>query len=171
MKLNVFQRSLAIAGVFLLVLLFAGCPYSSSVPIDEGSVSIPHGLAGKWYKTSDEESEYPTYFEFQIEDKTHAKALKYEFSSNDSIYESITYYLTFSDVGGEVFMNAMEEGGTSYYLYKFVFDEKNKEITTYEVTDYIKETFASSDELKKFILKNKGASYFFTNTVESYVMK
>ena len=68
-------------------------------------------------------------------------------------------------------MNALEEGGTSYYLYKFSFDDKLGEIQTSEVTDYIKESFSTSKELKDFIAKNKSNSYFFTNTNETYTRK
>lgn len=171
MKLNVFQKIIASIGLFGIVVLLAGCPYSSTVPIDEGTAKVPEKLAGKWIKTSDVESENPTYFEIVKDDKTNVTMLKYEYSSSDSIYESTKYHATFSDVSGDVFMNVIEDGGSSYYLYKFSMDESTGEITTYEVTDYIKETFNSSSELKEFIAKNKSMSYFFTNTVESYVKK
>jgi hypothetical protein len=94
-----------------------------------------------------------------------------EYSSSDSAYSATTYNLTFSDVKGETFMNVIEDGGDSYSLYKFDFDENTGEINTSEVTDYIKETFNTSEELKDFISKNKSNSYFFTNTNENYVRK
>ena len=68
-------------------------------------------------------------------------------------------------------MNAIEEEGTNYSLFKFNYDEKAGQVTTSEVTDYIKETFSTSAELKGFIAKNKSNSYFFTNTRETYVRK
>jgi hypothetical protein len=169
MKINTFQKAIVSLALFGMVILLAGCPYSSSVPIDEGTVKVPGKLVGKWIKSSDKESENPTYFEIVQDDKTNATALKYEYSSNDSIYESTKYHLTFSDVSGEIFMNVIEDGGSSYYLYKFNMDETSGEVSTYEVTDYIKESFNSSNELKNFILKNKTASYFYTNTVDTYV--
>lgn len=169
MKLSIFQKFFASLGLLGIILLLAGCPYSSSVPIDGGTIPVPKKLEGKWVKVSDKDSENPTYFEITKEENSKAIALKYEFSSSDSIYESTKYHLTFSDVSGEIFMNVMEDGGSSYYLYKFSLDEATTELTTYEVTDYIKETFSSSEELKSFISKNKGVSYFFTNTIDSYV--
>jgi hypothetical protein len=171
MKSTVFQKVIASFGLFGLVILLAGCPYSSSVPIDEGTVKISDGLEGKWIKTADKDSENPTYFEIARDDKTHATALKYEFSSTDSVYQSTKYHLTFSEVGSDVFMNAIEDGGSTYSLFKFNFDVNAGEITTYEVTDYIKETFNTSDELKSFIQKNKEVSYFFTNTIDTYARK
>jgi hypothetical protein len=171
MKLNILHKSIASLALFAILVLFAGCPYSSSVPVDEGTVKIPNYLAGKWIKSSDKETENPTFFDISRDDNTNAKALKNEYSSSDSTYETTKYHLTFSDVDGDVFMNAIEDGGSSYSLYKFTYDESTGEITTYEVTDYIKETFNTSAELKGFISKNKSMSYFFTNTVDVYVRK
>jgi hypothetical protein len=154
-----------------LVVLLAGCPFSSSVPIDEGTVKVPANLEGKWISAADKESENPTYFIISKDDKFHAIAKKMEFSSSDSSYNETVYSLTFSDVNGEIFMNALEEEGSTYYLYKFKFDEKAGEVFTSEVTDYIKETFSTSAELKDFIAKNKSNSYFFTNTSDTYIRK
>jgi len=171
MRLNLFQRILASVSLLAFIVLFSGCPFSSSVPIDEGTVKVSDQLSGKWMSNADMESENPTYFEISKDDKFHATARKMEFSSSDSVYSETLYHLTFSDVNGETFMNAIEEEGSTYNLYKFSFDEKSGEITTSEVTDYIKETFNTSKELKEFIAKNKGNSYFFTNTIETYIRK
>jgi peptide methionine sulfoxide reductase MsrA len=158
-----------------IVILIAGCPYSSSVPIDEGTVKVHSDLPGEWISESDKESdqpvENPTYYVITTDDKFHATAKKMEYSSSDSSYSETIYHLTFSDVKGTVFMNALEEGGDTYSLYRFSFDEKTGKITTEEVTDYIKETFNSSKELKDFISKNMSNSYFFTNTGDTFVRK
>lgn len=171
MRFNLFQKVSATIGLLAVVVLFAGCPFSSSVPIDEGTVKISSALAGEWISAADKEAENPTYFIITLDDKFHATAKKMEFSSSDSTYSQTVYHLTFSDVNGEIFMNAMEDEGTTYNLYKFKFDEKSGEVNTFEVTDYIKETFSTSAELKDFIAKNKSNSYFFTNSNETYVRK
>ena len=44
---------------------------------------------------------------------------KWSFSSSDSTWSETIYHLTFSDVNGDVFMNALEDEGTNYNLYKF----------------------------------------------------
>lgn len=171
MKTNRIQKILTTLGLLVIVVLFAGCPYSSIVPIDEGTIKVPLKLAGEWIGSADVQSENPTYIAITIEDEFHAQAQKMEYSSSDSAYSATTYTLTFSDVKGETFMNVIEDGGDSYSLYKFGFDENTGEVNTSEVTDYIKETFSTSEELKDFILKNKSNSYFFTNTNENYVRK
>ncbi len=171
MKFSLFQKVLASVSLVVFVVLLTGCPYSSSVPIDEGTVKIAAALEGQWLSSQDLESENPTYYIISKENKFRASAKKMEFSSSDSAYNETIYHLTFSDVNGDIFMNAIEDGGTTYNLYKFNFDEKAVEINTSEVTDYIKETFSTSKELNDFIAKNKSNSYFFTNTNETYVRK
>lgn len=171
MRFNLFQKVLMSSGLLAIVVLLAGCPYSSSVPIDDGTVKISSDLVGQWMSTSEMESENPSYFVITKDDKFHATAKKMEYSSSDSSYSETIFHLTFSDVNGETFMNAMEEEGTTYNLLKFKFDEKTGEISTSEVSDYIKETFTTSAELKDFIAKNKSNSYFYTNTTETYVRK
>jgi hypothetical protein len=171
MKITFFQKVVSSLGLMAIVVLLAGCPYSSSVPIDEGTVKVSSALTGSWISTADTGSENPSYYVIKKNDQYHATASKMEFSSSDSTWSETKYELTFSDVDGETFMNAMENEGSTYSLYKFNFDEKAGEIYTSEVTDYIKETFNSSKELKDFIAKNKSNSYFFTNTSETYIRK
>jgi hypothetical protein len=171
MRFNFFQKALATVGLFAIIILLSGCPFSSSVPIDEGTVKVSPALEGQWISSADKEADNPTYYIVNKEDKFHATAKKMEFSSSDSTWAETIYHLTFSDVNGDVFMNALENEGTTYSLFKFNFDEKAGEIFTSEVTDYIKETFSTSKELKDFIAKNKSNSYFFTNTSETYVRK
>jgi len=171
MKSNLFQKVSSTLGLLAFVVLLAGCPYSSTVPIDEGTVKISDDLVGEWMSAADKESEHPTYYIIKKDDKFQATAKKMEFSSSDSTYGETIYHLTFSDVNGETFMNAKENGNETYNLFKFSFNEKTGEISTSEVTDYIKETFTKSKELKDFIAKNKSNSYFYTNTNETYVRK
>ncbi len=154
-----------------IVVLLTACPYSSSVPIDEGTVKVANGLQGQWIAAEEKESANPTYFVITVDDKFHATSKKMEYSTTDSSYSETVYQLTFSDVNGETFMNAKEAGSDTYSLYNFNFDEKTGEIATSEVTDYIKETFSSSKDLKEFISKNKSNSYFYTNTTDKYIRK
>jgi hypothetical protein len=171
MRLNLFQKLVTSIGFMAVVVLLAGCPYSSVVPIDEGTVKVDDKLVGQWISAADTETVNPTYFVITKDDKFHATAIKKEFSSADSTYSETKFHLTFSDVNGETFMNAMEDEGSAYSLYKFSYDEKSGKVNTSEVTDYIKESFNSSAELKAFIAKNKSNSYFYTNTSETYVRK
>jgi len=169
MKNNLFRILMAPLGLLGILFLLTACPYSSEVPIDEGTVVVPAGLAGQWVAAADKEAENPTYFVIAVDDKYHATAKKMEFA--DTAYNATIFHLTFSNVGGETFMNAKEEGGDKYSLYKFSFDAAAGQVVTQEVTDYIKETFSTSKELKDFVAKNKSNSYFFTNSTDTYTRK
>lgn len=171
MKSNIFRFLRGFAILIMLSVLLTACPYSSNVPIDEGSVKINPKLEGNWMLQSDEEMEFPSYFEITFDDSYHATAKKMEYSDLDESYLETVYHLTFSDVDGEVFMNAIEEEGVVYSIYKFDFIEDSEEINLTEVTEYIKETFESSSDLKKFISENKSHSFFYSNSNERYMRK
>lgn len=171
MKFSLLQKVVVSACLIGFVVLLTGCPFSSNVPIDEGTVKVSPALAGEWISVADTGAENPTYYIITKDDTYKATVKKMEFSSTDSIYNATVYHLTFSDVKGDTFMNALEEGGNTYSLFKFNFNEKADEIVTSEVSDYIKETFNSSEELKDFIAKNKSNSYFYTNSTETYIRK
>lgn len=171
MQFRNFQKIIASVGLLTMVLLIAGCPYASSVPVDEGTVKIDDKLVGKWISTTDTATENPTYFDITRDDKYHATARKMEFSSTDSTYSETVYHLTFSNVNGETFMNAIEADGNTYNIFKFSYDPITGLATNTEVSDYIKERFNNSKELKDFIAKNKSNSYFYTNTSDTYVRR
>ncbi|HNX43187.1 MAG TPA: hypothetical protein PLJ84_00060 [Bacteroidales bacterium] len=172
MKSKLIQKT----GISMLlmgfVVLFSGCPFSGSVPIDNGTVAIADQLNGEWIKPTDLTEENPTtYMIRQGDDKYHAVAEKSEYSTDDAEYNTTVYNLTFSNVSGETFMSAQEAGTTTYYYYKFAFNKETKEISITEVSDYIKETFNTSEELKSFIANYKQLSFFFTNTTDTYQIR
>lgn len=168
LKTKTLAGSLLLAG---FLMLFSGCPYSSSVPVDEGTINVPKYLVGEWIKSSDSDSENPTVYSVTKTDSKHASMNKIEYSSSDESYDTTVYELTFSDVKGDLFMNALEKDGYSYYIYRVKYSETSQTFTTEEVTDYITETFNTSEELKQFIAANKHLSFFFTNTPSDYVKK
>ena len=167
-KTKALLSTVVLAG---FLMLFSGCPYTSSVPVDEGTINVPKYLIGQWLKSSDSDSENPTLYTVDKVDSKHAKLLKMEYSSSDESYDTTEYELTFSDVKGDVFMNAIEKEGYSYYIFRVKYSETSQTFTTEEVTDYITETFNSSEELKQFIAANKHLSFFFTSTPSDYVKK
>ena len=76
MRLILKNKLFFSVAALLMVVLLTGCPYSSSVPIDEGTVKIPVELAGKWIAAEENESENPTFFVISIDDSYHATAKK-----------------------------------------------------------------------------------------------
>jgi hypothetical protein len=169
MKTSLFQKvsgSLALLGI---VILLSGCPFSGSVPIDEGTALIPDKILGTWVKVSDTSDANPTSYTITLKDKYHASISKFETGSEDSDDVVTNYDLTLSGVSGDLFMNVQESGSASYYYYKFNYDVNTDQISLSEVSDYIKETFDSSKALKDFIAKNKSLSFFYTNTTDTYI--
>lgn len=171
MKTSLFQKAVGSIALFGIVILLSGCPFSGSVPIDNGTVPIPDKLLGTWVKVSDTTETDPTTFSVTLKDKYHATVSKFEPGTEDTD-DHLTYYeITLSDVEGDVFMNVQEAGSTSYYYYKYSYDANIDQLNLYEVSDYIKETFDTSKSLKGFIAKNKSLSFFFTNSTDTYIRK
>jgi hypothetical protein len=169
MKSSLFQKAAGSLALLGIVILLSGCPFSGSVPIDNGTVPIPDKMLGTWIKVSDIDETEPTTFSITSEDKYHATVSKFEPGTDDSD-DHLTYYdITLSNVDGDVFMNVKEAGSTSYYYYKYSYDANTDHLNLYEVSDYIKETFDTSKSLKGFIAKNKSLSFFFTNTTDTYL--
>lgn len=171
MKNNRINKALSVFALLGIVLLLSGCPYSGSVPIDNGTVMIPDNLSGLWIKPSDRNEDKPTTYLIKKTDKFHATASKIEYLDDEAEYDTTMYNLTLSDVSGDIFLNLREFGTTTYYYYKFLYDDKSKEVSLSGVSDYIKETFDSSSALKDFIARNKSLSFFYTNSTEKYVLK
>jgi hypothetical protein len=169
MKTSFFQKAAGSIALLGIIILLSGCPFSGSVPIDEGTVPIPGKMLGTWIKVSDTSEANPTTFSITLEDKYHAEVSKFEPGTEDT-EDHLTYYrVSLSDVDGDIFMNVQENGSTSYYYYKYTYDANNDQMNLYEVSDYIKETFDTSKSLKGFIAKNKSLSFFFTNTTDTYL--
>jgi len=147
--------------VFLSSILFMGCPYETEVAIDATpSVKIDTRLLGTW----------------QAKNSTDGKFIVTKWSDNEYKIEetkkegkSTIYKAFLSDVKGTVFMNAKEEDGMSgnYYLYKVVMNG-SESVKLVSVTENITEKFATSAELKNYIEKYMGLSFFFDKSVDEY---
>lgn len=60
-----------------------------------------------------------------------------------------------------------QDGKGDYYLYRI--DMGNGEFTLFELTDNIDEKFNTSAELKAFVKKNMGLSFFYNKDEERYL--
>jgi len=133
------------------MFFLTGCPYESSVTIDNPSVKINTKLLGAWKdkKNSDiytvEKHDEFTYGITQSKD-------------NDKLLAFV------SIVNGVNFLNFWEPGSDApskkYSFYKMEMQTDGSLLLS-EITDNITESFTSSDDLKKFISANMKNSYFF----------
>lgn len=148
-----------------LSTLFMGCPYSTEIAIDQPSVKVDEKLLGKWESKSSSEE---TYNVTKIDDNTFKVEKRTKSSETPTIYNGFI-----SEVGGTRYLNMWEvtEGSTTitYYLYKLQISNSGAKATLSPVTENIDEKFATSKELKDFILKNQGLSFFYEKDEEEYI--
>ncbi len=171
------MKIFSLAAIFAIALLVTACPYSSEIPLSAPKEKIPQQLLGKWMSPSDIEKEdanmkmmpqyrkklTPTYYVITAIDKFTAKIDKFEYT--DSVYTSKLHTAHITTVGNVVFLNVKPSDETKFYLYKMIFPDNNS-LELHPVTDYITETFASSDEIKSYFDKYKELSFFYSSKEE-----
>ncbi|MBD3410393.1 MAG: hypothetical protein GF419_09340 [Ignavibacteriales bacterium] len=155
------KKALKIAAPILVAALFYGCPYSADVPISDPSLNLPADLIGKWAAPDDE----TTYYQITRTTDAKAKIEEYSLDENGEDTDGPTVYEAHvSEVEGEKYINIFDPSMDSYYLYKMELTPAS--LTLYPVTDYIEESFSSSDKLKAFIAKYQHLSFFFGGSSE-----
>ncbi|HIO68250.1 MAG TPA: hypothetical protein EYN41_07945 [Flavobacteriales bacterium] len=160
------KRTLKTLSFAALACILIGCPYTSSVPIDEPNVKVNKKLIGKWIKTSDLSAENPGFYEINEHDKFLYMITDNSYSSMDSTYSQDMYISHITDIEGTLFMNMQKDGTGDYYLHKVALE--GKELTFIEVTENIDEKFNTSAELKAFIAKYMHLSFFYTKEEVQY---
>lgn len=168
MKSRSTFRMLTVAVFAVIAVVFWGCPYQSTVPVDEAGIKVPKSLFGKWIKKSNLEDENPTYYIIEKGEKNRFSITQNEYSTTDSEYSQTKYTGHISNVNDIDFMNILEEGSSEYYIYKALW-MSDTQLKMFEVTNNITEKFNSSGELKAFIAKHMHLSFFFNKDPEIYI--
>ena len=146
-----------------LGLVFAGCPYSSYVPIDmTAGIPVDQTFIGKW------ESKSSSDYYYVVEDNGDNKykiTKKSRSSSDETIY--IAYE---SKIDGVRYLNIYENDATGnvYYFYRLT-KNSNYRFMLEEVTENIDETFTTSAELKAFLQKHQNTSFLFDRDADEYI--
>ena len=142
--------------------MLGGCPYKSGVPIDPAVVKVNPALLGKWESKISTEEKYDVS---KADDFTYKIEKRNKDSKEPTIYRAYA-----SDVDGEIFLNLAEEAyPNEYYLYKLDLNSSVSKVTLHGITENIREKFTSSAELKAFIKKYKGLSFFYDKTEDVYI--
>jgi hypothetical protein len=146
----------SILSLFLLSILFGGCPYESVVPIDKPSVKVNPALLGTWNDIHNSGDQY------KIGKKDD---FVYSIAKTSRTDQRVFNYLAFiSMVNGTEFVNVYdanpEEESRTYALFKLHPGDKDN-LCLEAITENIDEKFSNSGELKKFITANMNSSYFF----------
>lgn len=154
--------------IFPLLLVFlAGCPYESSVPLSDANEKYPAALLGDWVKSADQESETPDYYVVEDVDGYNFNIYEYTYSYDDEEYSYTQYSGHQTTIGDVKFLNIYDGSTDGYYFYKLEWTSK-EEFSLHPVTEYIKETFVTSDDLYAYFEKYKDLSFFYEEA-ESYV--
>lgn len=145
-----------------LMLVLQGCPYGTEVAIDEPSVKIDEKLLGKWEAKNSGDYMYTV---------TKKDDFNYKFEKKGKTSPEATLYTAFiSMIDGARFLNISEDGSSTktYYLYKLEMSTSGAKATLLPVTENITEKFTAGPELKAFIKKNMGLSFFYSKDKEEY---
>ncbi|GAB4137578.1 MAG: hypothetical protein Fur0041_12320 [Bacteroidia bacterium] len=151
-------RILFLAGVLSFLLM--GCPYESTVPVDDPSNCKPNkGLVGRWEQKGKDDFEWDVTLEGNI------YKFEQKYLDGSDPYEKEVYFGTISDVAGTSFLSLwsskQEEGQPRKYMIFKIENKGDERVVLYEMTDNIKQKFESSAELKAFIKKNKDVEWFY----------
>ena len=160
-------RRLLIAVGILAVLMLSGCPYSSTVPLEEPNVKVDKVMYGKWILESTDE--FPSYYNILELDGTLFTLDKYSYDSETAeYYLESGYEAWFTDISGTKFLNIedREDKGT-YYFYKLEM-KSPATFVLFEVTDNIDEVFTDSRSMNAFFKKYKDLSFFYNQGEETY---
>lgn len=146
-----------------LLVVLQGCPYNTEVAIDEPSVKTDAKMLGKWEPKNSGDYLYTV---------TKKSDFLYKFAkkSKNTPTDTSSYLGFVSTIDGAQFLNIYEEYAStkSYYLYKMEMSGSGAKITLSPVTENITEKFTGSAELKAFIKKNMGLSFFYAKDKEEY---
>lgn len=157
------KKLLVALTLFSSLLLFTGCPYESEVPIDTPAIKVNEKLLGKWELRTNSDDVFTVS---KLDGFTY-KIVKQTKGSEDKS----NYAAFMSDVAGTKYLNINEITELStktYYLYKFE-QVSDGLVTFFAVTANVDEKFTSSADLKNFIAKNQGHSFFFDSAEDSYI--
>lgn len=145
-----------------LMIVLQGCPYGTEVAIDEPSVKIDDKLLGKWEAKNSGDYTYTV---------TKKDDFNYKFEKKGKTSTDASMYTGFlSVIDGVKFMNIYEDAASpkTYYLYKLEMSGSGAKATLVPVTENITEKFENSADLKAFIKKYMGLSFFYAKDKEEY---
>jgi virulence-associated protein VagC len=158
------MKVVSIFGIVAMSFLLMGCPYSSTVPIDEPSIKVDKRMLGTWIGP-ETPPDYPYTvtakgeYSYLVEKKADSSDFRTQYSAHISL------------VGKTMFFNLFDDEAVSYYLYRLEITKDGKTLTLTPVDDKIERVFESSGELKDFILKNMDKPGFFDESNKTVFQK
>jgi len=165
--------------IIFAAILFSGCPYSSTVPVDKPDIKVESKYFGIWSDAKETNNRILISkfndFEYRIaqipfpstnEDLEGNKDLKKSRNDKETT-DTIIYIGHISKIKDFYFLNLIQTGenafsASEYDIYRIEFINNN-EIELTEITSNIKEKFDNSGDLKNYIEKymDSGISFFY----------
>ncbi|MES2616326.1 MAG: hypothetical protein V4613_00520 [Bacteroidota bacterium] len=169
-------------GLLMACIVLMGCPYESTVTIDEPSVNVPSGLISTWeIETSNEnankfvikkEGDFVMRINKKASETSYDEGGKYkafiskigevDFLQVYEVNEDWTEKKEKNDKGKEV---AVKE----YYIYRMLHNDDYTKVTLQPLSENISEKFATSAELKAFLEKYKDLSFLCDKKEDVYI--
>jgi hypothetical protein len=151
--------------MFAIAIMLGGCPYKSDVPLADKGKNINAALIGVWEPKSGGSDE--KYTVTKDNDYTYQIV-----KTSKNAKEPTTYKAYAVDVDNETFLNLWQEGEMAdkgYYIYKMEVNAGGNKLTLTSMTENVTEKFKTGDELKAFIKKYKGLSFFYDKTQDIFI--
>lgn len=155
-----FQTVLLLA----VLLLCAGCPYESAVPLSDPEAPIDRQLLGKWQKEGDEKT---TYIVEEKKEKQY-QVVEKRYNADEDTWELSLYRAHLTSIEGQHFLNVQpyetnrraEENTGNFYLYKLQRSD-SEQVVLLPLSGYIRENFDNSQQLHHFVQQNMQHSFFY----------
>ena len=162
------QTTIFLFPVLCALVLLTSCPYEAKFALGKADACpIDSALLGLWMNISysvDHESPNDTSFY----DVTAFNATEYliEFSElrKGAVKEETNLRAFETKIGTVRILNITEIGKSQFSFYKFVFEGEKLNVS-YLSDKFIKEQFAGSNELNKFVTKNIAEKTIFEDNV------
>jgi hypothetical protein len=149
----------------LISLVFMGCPYESKVPIGPADTKVNSDYFGNWMSNSESSGTSGNYkvskedkFTYKVEEIKEKEEKSEEGEATEPV-KPVVYIGHITMVNDIPFVNLYKQDTETYMLFKMALNGKKAVLS--EITPYVKETFNSSAELKKYVSANMDVSYFF----------
>lgn len=156
------MKKLMIPGLLLLAMLLYGCPYDSTVPIDEPRFPAIRSLFGQWKQPNLEKS-YAAVSRYQMRDTMRYRVVYNSWTAEKGSYQVKIFKAQMSEVAGAYFFNIAPESKTSapYFILGIRWNQAKDSLWLRPVNGEGAPRFSDSPALKSWIEANMTKKDFF----------
>lgn len=146
--------------VIALTTILTGCPYKSSVPLADATEKVNLQMFGKWLPKTELGKPNPAYYVIEMRDSLHYDIDHFQYNEQEKDYNLKEYIAWSTRINNLNFMNVQGSGEQEYYLHRL--DVMGDDLMIlFQVTSNIDEQFEKSSDLREFVRKHSGLSFFY----------